>query len=147
MKRFIILAFLMLLSFGAAGQRNFGRTLFTIPSLMFIPPAGCGMIVFYDCETELFGFLLNSSDLQIMIEAEFEDVYNDVARECDYMFPVKKNGKWGYVDTNLSRSLLLEQPVIPCIYDRVEPFRNGKGRVTKGGETFYVNVAGEKIDK
>ena len=136
---------LILITFSAAAQRSLGKTLFNTPSLMLIPPEGCGMLIYYDCETELFGFLLNSSSLQVMIEAEFDNVYNEPAYECDYMFMVSKNGKWGYVDANISRSLLYDQPVIPCIYDKASPFRNGKAKVTKGNETFYINIKGERI--
>ena len=52
--------------------------------------------------------------------------------------PVQINGKWGYCD--LSGML-----VIPCIYDSVSSFRNGRAYVNIGDFYYYITSDGECI--
>jgi hypothetical protein len=47
-------------------------------------------------------------------------------------------GKTGFID-------ITGQETIPCIYDRVENFQNGKARVTLNGRTFYIDKNGNEI--
>lgn len=38
-----------------------------------------------------------------------------------------------------------KQPIIPCKYDKMTPFRNGKSQVEKNGRTYIINTKGETI--
>ena len=107
-----------------------------------IPSKGGNMIGFvYNGK---IGFISNSSDCYILIEPKFDDLYNENFYLSDYMAIVAINGKWGAVNTSLSTDVKKE-PSIPCIYDSMTPFRNGKSRVPKNGKTFYINTKGEII--
>ena len=52
--------------------------------------------------------------------------YQDAKRASEGLFPVKQNGKWGYVDEN-------NRTVIPFIYDVANPFSEGYAVVGKYG--------------
>ena len=51
---------------------------------------------------------------------------------------VKVNGKWGYINTE-------GQIVIPCIYDNVEPFKNGVAVVCKDNLWGVINSSGKEL--
>jgi hypothetical protein len=50
-----------------------------------------------------------------------------------------KGGKWGFVDINGTE-------IIPFIYDNIEPFKDGKAKVKKGKEEYYIDKNGTKIN-
>lgn len=90
------------------------------------------------------GFISNSSDCFIMIDPQFDDIYVENYNLSDNMILVSINGKWGAIDGSFETPLSL-QPIIPCKYDKIEPFRNGKAKVILKGKTFYINKKGEKL--
>ncbi len=49
-----------------------------------------------------------------------------------------RGGKWGFID-------MIGTEVIPLIYDDVELFKDGKAKVKKGKEEFYIDKNGNKI--
>ena len=111
--------------------------------ITILPSEGGRLIAFV--QNNKIGFVLNSSDYIIMIEPMFDDIYNENFLVSNDMAIVSQNGKWGAVNTSL-RTDLKKEPSIPCIYDTMTPFRNGKSKVTKSGKTFYINTKGEIIN-
>ena len=53
---------------------------------------------------------------------------------------VKRNEKYGFIDAS-------GYEVIPCEYDEVSLFFNGKSEVKKDGKKFYINETGQKVKK
>lgn len=86
------------------------------------------------------GFALNSSNLMVVTPAEFDDVYNENFYESNNLAIVKKNGKWGAYNCSTF------EIDIPCIYDKLSPFRNGKTTAILNGETFIIDVNGNRIN-
>lgn len=58
----------------------------------------------------------------------------------DNLIALKKGGKWGYYD----RSGTLR---IAHLYDKVSGFKNDVAAVMLNGETFLINVSGEKVNR
>jgi hypothetical protein len=108
-----------------------------------IPSEGGRLVAFI--QNDKIGFVLNSSDYIIMIEPKFDDIYNENFLDSNEMAIVSLDGKFGAVNTSLKTNLKNE-PSIPCIYDSMTPFRNGKSKVTRNGLTFYINTRGEIIN-
>lgn len=52
---------------------------------------------------------------------------------------VKRNGKYGYIDST-------GQEKIPCIYDKVDIFNNGKLKVKEREREFYIDTNGNEIN-
>lgn len=50
---------------------------------------------------------------------------------------LRKLGKWGFIDTE-------GRMVIKAEFERAYSFKNGKAKVRKDGENFYINHRGEK---
>ncbi len=53
---------------------------------------------------------------------------------------VQRNKKWGFIDAS-------GYEVIPCEYDEVSYFINGKSQVKKDGKKFYIDKTGQKVKK
>ena len=139
MKQILIIITLSLLSFFSNAQ---SRSILK-DGIEIIPSEGGKLIAFI--ENNKIGFVLNRSDYVVMIEPKFDDLYNENFYLSDYMAIVAINGKWGAVNTSLSTDVKKE-PSIPCIYDSMTPFRNGKSRVSRNGKTFYINTKGEIVN-
>ena len=90
------------------------------------------------------GFISNSSDCYILIEPKFDDMYNENFYQSNNMILVSLNGKWGAVDSS-GETPYSKQPIIPCEYSKMTPFRNGKSQVVKNGRTYTINTKGEII--
>jgi hypothetical protein len=58
--------------------------------------------------------------------------YDEIGNSNYGICPVKKNGKWGYIDTETW------EEIFPCIYEHASSFSNGKALVTQsvGGVLF-----------
>lgn len=95
-------------------------------------------------ENGKIGFVLNCSDLIIMIKPKFDNIYVEDWDKTRGMILVEIDGKWGAVDSSYNTPLK-KQPIIPCIYDSMTPFRNDISKVTKNGRTFYINRYGEEV--
>ena len=65
-----------------------------------------------------------------------EDSINMFSEE---LVSVCKDNKWGFIDKS-------GREVIPTIYDDVEDFIDGKAKVTQNGETFYIDIAGKRLN-
>jgi hypothetical protein len=57
--------------------------------------------------------------------------YNRIRPPVDGLFPVQRNGKWGWVNAK-------DQPVIPLKYQAVRYFTNELFEVSDDGKSFYV---------
>ncbi len=55
---------------------------------------------------------------------------------------VKKDGKWGALGTELGS---LGDVMIPFLYDTMTPFKDGRARVSLNGESFYIDVDGNRL--
>ena len=107
-----------------------------------IPSKGGNMIGFvYNGK---IGFISNSSDCYILIEPKFDDMYNENFYQSNNMILVSLNGKWGAIDSS-GETPYSKQPIIPCEYSKMTPFRNGKSQVVKNGRTYTINTKGEII--
>ena len=83
------------------------------------------------------GFAQNSSDAYI----SFYPQYDKINLEDKYVILVSKDGKWGTIPKWLDERC----DEIPCIYDKVAPFNNGMSEVVLKGDTFTINMKGERI--
>lgn len=137
----ILLILALFLSVGAGyslSQRSILKDGVTI-----IPPYGSKLIGFV--ENGKIGFVLNQSNMPVIIEPIYDDIYNDNHIKSDFMILVSIDGKWGAIDGSL-HSDLKNGPAVEIKYDNMEPFRNGVSKVTYRGETFYINKKGDRID-
>lgn len=57
------------------------------------------------------------------------------------MILVSKDGKWGAIPKWLDERCA----EISCTYDKMSPFNNGISEVVLNGETFTINMKGERI--
>lgn len=91
-----------------------------------------GFVLFHNGKG--FGFLNLKGE--VVIPEKFEDAYPF----SENLAAVQMNGKWGYIDTK-------GEIQIECQFDSVSltGFSNGKAKVYKGSESFYINKKGEKI--
>lgn len=81
-------------------------------------------------------YYLYTSTAKRISNFEYESIFN-VKRVN--LAEVKRNGKYGYVDSS-------GQEKIPCIYDNVDIFNNGKLKVTLNGREFYIDANGNEIN-
>ena len=72
------------------------------------------------------GFALNSSNLMVY--------------RSNNLAIVKKNGKWGAYNCSTF------EIDVPCIYDKLTPFRDGKSTAILNGETFTIDINGNRLD-
>lgn len=89
-------------------------------------------------------FALNSSELEVIIEPKFDDLYMEDWDESDRMILVAINGKWGAVDCSLNTPID-KQPIIPCVYESMTPFRNGVSKVLKNGRSYFIDKHGNEV--
>ena len=136
MKRIIIVLLLMF-----STSVFYGQSLLK-DGVKFIPHSG-GLFIGFEQNGKI-GFAFNSSDLRVLIEPKFDNIYVENWYISDSMILVAINGKWGAVDSSLDTPIS-KQPIIPCIYDSMEPFRNGKSKVVKNGRIFYIDIHGNEI--
>ena len=69
----------------------------------------------------------------------FKDILNEDLELCNkILFPVRENGKWGFVD-------LQGHSVIPCIYEWVENFSEGLAECGLNNKSGFINKAGKLI--
>ena len=86
------------------------------------------------------GFALNSSNLMVITPVQFDDVYNENFYRSNNLAIVKKNGKWGAYNCSTF------EIDVPCIYDKLTPFRDGKSTAILNGETFTIDINGNRLD-
>lgn len=136
MKRVIILSLLFLASISLYSQSLLKE------GYRLIPHKG-GPFIGYKQNGKI-GFAHNSSFLNKLIEPMFDDIYVENWNKSDGMILVAINGKWGAVDSTLETPID-KQPIIPCIYDTMKPFRKGKSKVVRNGRTFFIDTRGNEI--
>ncbi len=71
--------------------------------------------------------------------------YEEVGEFFEGYARVKKNGKWGYIRKEGPDSNPKIREVIPCTYDLVGDFSNGRALVTSGTDSYYIDHFGTVI--
>lgn len=51
----------------------------------------------------------------------------------------------GAINSDRNSEIWSKQPLVKCIYDSMTPYRNGRSKVTKNNETFYIDTRGNRI--
>ena len=64
--------------------------------------------------------------------------YDDADFFSEGLAPVKKDGKWGYIDKT-------GKEVVPCQYDNALGFSDGLAVVEKGGKCGYIDKTGKEV--
>ena len=77
-----------------------------------------------------------SYDTRVFLKAV--NSYDDFGEFSEDMIPVVKDKKYGYVNT-------YGKEVIPCIYDKAFPFKNGLACVSKENKYGYIDKEGNLI--
>ena len=81
-----------------------------------------------------FGYC--SIDGKTVIEIVYDSAYNF----SEGLAAVKRNGKWGFINT-------FGEVVVPCKYDEVDSsYKGGCGRLTKGQEVFVFDCNGNLME-
>lgn len=81
-----------------------------------------------------FGYC--SIDGKTVIEIVYDSAYNF----SEGLAAVKRNGKWGFINT-------FGEVVVPCKYDEVDSsYKDGSGRLTKGQEVFVFDCNGNLME-
>ena len=65
--------------------------------------------------------------------------YEQYRMHSEGLMPVKKNGKWGYIDGDSNL-------VIPCIYDEVSLFNGGRAIVKYNGKEYVIDKKGNVME-
>ena len=65
--------------------------------------------------------------------------YGQYRMHSEGLMPVKKNGKWGYIDGDSNL-------VIPCIYDEVSLFNGGRAIVKYNGKEYVIDKKGNVME-
>ena len=65
--------------------------------------------------------------------------YEQYRMHSEGLMPVKKNGKWGYIDGDGNL-------VIPCIYDEVSLFNGGIAIVKYNGKEYVIDKKGNVVE-
>lgn len=86
---------------------------------------------------EKIGFALDSSEANVLLYPQYDEIY----LKDKYMILVSKDGKWGAIPKWLDERCA----EISCTYDKMSPFNNGISEVVLNGETFTINMKGERI--
>lgn len=107
-------------------------------NVQIVPSCGGHCIAFI--QNGKIGFALNSSNLMVVTPVEFDDAYNENFYESNDLAIVKKDGKWGAYNCSTFKV------EVPCIYDKLTPFRNGKSTAILNGETFTIDTKGNRLD-
>lgn len=93
------------------------------------------------------GAAFNRSDLPVFYEPQFEDAYNDFPEYSKGMVVLKRDGKWGALNTNLNEiNGGVADVTVPFIYDKLSKFRNGKATATLDGKSFTIDRMGRKVN-
>ena len=140
MKKIFFILFFFVSLVASAQQQNS----LVIEGVRLIPPYGECLYMPFECNGKI-GFARITSSLIVVIKPTYDDIYNDSQKLCDGMFLVKKDGKWGALDSKNDYGITNSQ--IPCEYDTMTPFRkNEKGilcsKVSKNGKVFYIDRKG-----
>ena len=109
--------------------------------IAIIPSEGGYLIGFRDYNANKIGFVFSRSDLPVFQEAIYDDFYNENFWKTERMI-VKKDGKWGALGTELGS---LGNVMVPFLYDTMTPFKDGRARVSLNGESFYIDVDGNRL--
>lgn len=136
MKKFLVVLFILFSTITSWSQSILKE------GYEIIPHEGGNFIGYV--ENGKIGFVLNCSDLIVMIKPKFDDIYVENWDKTRGMIRVVINGKWGAVDSSYNTPLS-KQPIVPCIYDSMTSFKDDISQVTKDGRTFYINRLGEEV--
>lgn len=101
-----------------------------------IIPGDAGRYIAFKYKDKI-GFALNSSDPYVLLYPQYDKIY----LKDKYMILVSKDGKWGAIPKWLDERCA----EISCTYDKMSPFNNGISEVVLNGETFTINMKGERI--
>ena len=101
-----------------------------------IIPGDAGRYIAFKYKDKI-GFALNSSDADVLLYPQYDKIY----LKDKYMILVSKDGKWGAIPKWLDERCA----EISCTYDKMSPFNNGISEVVLNGETFTINMKGERI--
>jgi hypothetical protein len=83
-------------------------------------------------------FLLLPAAYSQIIDAAPEHTATPTAQPAQALYPVLKNGKWGYIDTT---GRLVVQP----LYDRADSFSEGLAAVAVDGKWGYIDSTGKFV--
>lgn len=143
MKRIIVALALLAVSSLAVAQTSKWRQGDSIlkPNVgVLVPGHGYRLIPFIDKENGKIGFLGNSSSLVVAVPPTYDDGYFSI-----YMLmPVLKDGKWGVMDLGARytpEGHHYTDPIIPCVYDKVEVVDNDHVRVYRNGESYVREIS------
>jgi len=65
-------------------------------------------------------------------------LYESMLRPTDGTVAVKRDGKWGYLDTD-------GKEIVPAIYDEALPFQGGNAAVKRGGKRLFIDKTGAEV--
>ena len=138
----IILFFLSVSIFATAQSGNWNDGVSVLkPGVRVMTCAnGYRLLPFLDLESHKIGFLRNSTNLNVAIPPLYEDGFYDVY----LLMPVKKDGKWGAMDLGARfyrKGYGFRDPIVPCIYDKVEVIDDLHLRVYKGDTSRVIDVS------
>lgn len=145
MKKFIASVVLVLIgivgSFSSEAQTLRRGDTILKDSVYVVPSEGGYYVGFRDLRVDKIGFVFNSSDYPVVVEPIYEDFYNENFWVSKRII-VKKDGKWGALGAELGQ---LGDVLVPFIYDKMTPFKDGKSWVTLNGESFYIDGFGKRL--
>ncbi len=84
-------------------------------------------------------YVIYDGDGKVSVEKYETPEYESEGFLEDGLQLIKKNSKYGYMNTN-------GNVVIPLVYDYAETFENGVAKVKKDGNYFHINKKGNKVD-
>lgn len=108
-----------------------------------IPSEGGTVIGFVRLSDGKIGFVKNTSSYNVYIEPTYDDMYNEDFSVSKRVL-VERNGKWGALGTIRGEDAYIKETV-PCIYDRLTQFKNGRSRATLNGKSFWIDLYGKRI--
>lgn len=112
--------------------------------LEVIPPEG-GQVVLFQMGGKI-GVAFNRSDLFVLYEPQFEDAYNEDFSKSNGMVLLKRDGKWGALNTTARPGAGIADVTVPFVFDKLTPFRNGRSTATLNGKTFTIDTFGKRLD-
>lgn len=144
----------LLLVIALCSMRSGGKRVESIVAdgIKVIPPCTNCIVTPFEYEGKI-GFARNSSDMYVIIDPIYDDIYNDYQSLCDGLFNVKKGEKWGTVDSNDKYGTVSDTDrAVPCIYDSISPWRrNGNGkmfaRAKLGKKIFYIDRTNNRYER
>lgn len=118
---------------------------FQVGQLVKHPTFGLGTVKHYEGERITVLFETVGEKLLALKYARLQTAeygYSDIKNGGDNLIRVCRdvNGesRWGFMDRN-------GKEVIPCRYDKVDPFSNGLAQVGIGKDRFFINEKGETV--